>query len=438
MEIAFTLKAQSNRNPMQKLATIFLLLFLSFTQQSSACSMYKVTVDGKTMVGNNEDSWRTTPHIWFETGKNGSYGCCFVGSRSIGNNRFAAQSGMNEHGLAFSRLSSYHPIQTNDEKSLKLIENADLFLMEVMHSCKSVDEVEAMLAQYDRSCFIGDVFVYVEPSGKYLIVEPYNLIHGTDPYYVQSNYCPSITSETERRMQERYRKGSDLLSKEIGTSWEFCTRLSQEMHVSRDKISDGTLLTTIWSTEDLNFKLFFYHDFTSSISFDLMEELAKGDHQVGIESMFPENEDFTKLKEYITPFNTPWLRVVITSFGGFFLLSGFIFMIGVLSAKRKKRHGSSLFLLFLVLFLSFCYMFVLASTQEIFYFPAPYKSPVSNTITVGAYFPYIIIFLILVIIYLFWRKSALRNWNVLSKILLSLNAFALACVIFGLFYWKLL
>ena len=390
------------------------------------------------MVGNNEDAWRATPHIWFEVGKNGSYGCCFVGSRSIGNNKFAAQSGMNEHGLTFSRLSSYHPLQENDQESLKLIQSPDLFLMEVLHSCKNIDEVEAQLSQYDRSCFIGDIFVYVEPSGKFLIVEPYNLMQGTDPYYVQANYCPTITSERERRIQERYRKGSDMLSKEIDTSWDFCTRLSKEMHVSRHKINDGTLLTTIWSITDLNFKLFFYHDYNSSVSFDLMKELAKGNHQLEIESMFPENKNFTQLKRYVTPFNTSWLRVVLTSFGAFFFISSFIFIIGVLSAKRKKRNRSILFLLFLLLFLAFSYMFILATTQDIFYLSAPYESPVSNFITVGSYFPYVILFLIPLIAYVIWKKSALRNWNPLSKILLALNTLALSCIIFSFFYWRLL
>ncbi|MFK7784579.1 MAG: hypothetical protein AB8B56_05680, partial [Crocinitomicaceae bacterium] len=296
---------------MQRITAILFILFLSCIDQISACSMYKVTLEGKTMVGNNEDAWRTTPHIWFEASKNSSYGCCFVGSREIGKNKFAAQSGMNEHGMTFSRLTSYHPAQVSKGKSLKLIENPDLFLMEVMRSCKNVNEVEAMLAQYDRTCFLEDVFVYVEPSGKYLVVEPYKLISGTDPSYVQANYCPSITNETNRRKLDRYRKGRDLLNRELDTTWEFCSHVSNEMHVSRDKIGDGTLLTTIWNTRDLQFKLHFYHDYSTAVSFDLMDELSKGDHQLEIKTLFPENEEFVQLSNYITPFNTPWLRILI-------------------------------------------------------------------------------------------------------------------------------
>ena len=35
----------------------------------TACSMYKITTDGKTMVGCNYDAWFTTPKIWFENAR---------------------------------------------------------------------------------------------------------------------------------------------------------------------------------------------------------------------------------------------------------------------------------------------------------------------------------------------------------------------------------
>jgi hypothetical protein len=344
---------------------------------------------------------------------------------------------MNEHGLTFSRLASYHPLKSNEEgKSLKLIENPDQFLMDLMHTCKTIDEVYTLFDQYDRTCFLQDVFIYIEPSGDYLIVEPYQLIRGSDQAYVLSNFCPSITSEADRRKLNRYKNGSDLLSKEMDTSWKFCTQVSKEMHVCRDKIGDGTLLTALWNTKDLQFKVYFYHDYETGISFDLMEELAKGDHQLKVESLFPENKEFEQLKTYITPFNTPWLRVTLASLGGFFLISSFIFMIGMFTARRKNRHMLSLAVLFLLLFISFCYMFVLTTTQGIFYFPSPYQTE-STTIRVGSYFPYVIIALMTLLGFFFWKKSAFDNWNKLSKGLLFLNVLALCSVIFGFFYWEL-
>jgi hypothetical protein len=153
--------------------------------------MYKITASGKTLIGTNEDAWRSTPHIWFESGKNGNYGCCFTGSRAIGNNKYAAQSGMNEYGLTFSRLASYHPKQEkSNAKKLKLIESPDLFVMDIMRTCKTVDEVYTLINQYDRTPYLDDIFVYIEPSGAYLVVEPFRLIRVFEASYVQANFCP--------------------------------------------------------------------------------------------------------------------------------------------------------------------------------------------------------------------------------------------------------
>ena len=72
------------------------LLLLSPLRSAQACSMYKVTAEGKTMVGSNYDSWLEQPRIRFET--NG-YGAAFSGARPDGSNGYAPQTGFNEYGM---------------------------------------------------------------------------------------------------------------------------------------------------------------------------------------------------------------------------------------------------------------------------------------------------------------------------------------------------
>ncbi|KAA3631694.1 MAG: hypothetical protein DWQ02_16085, partial [Bacteroidetes bacterium] len=91
-----------------------IFLFVLFHHHTQACSMYKITADGKTMVGCNEDAWRTTSKIWFENAETpNEYGAGFTGSRQVSGNRTAPQSGMNEVGLTFARLVAYYPKQDN-------------------------------------------------------------------------------------------------------------------------------------------------------------------------------------------------------------------------------------------------------------------------------------------------------------------------------------
>ena len=47
---------QSQKNKMKKIVTVFLVIvFLLIPSFGKACSMYKITKNGKTIVGNNED-----------------------------------------------------------------------------------------------------------------------------------------------------------------------------------------------------------------------------------------------------------------------------------------------------------------------------------------------------------------------------------------------
>ncbi len=130
--------------------------------------MYKITVDGKTMVGCNHDAWLTTPKIWFENAKHkNEYGTVFTGSREVSSNRTTPQSGMNTEGLTFSRLASYYPVQNNPfSNRLKITNEAD-YLSEILHKCATVKEVKKHIEQYDHSFFLNDVFIYIDSLGDY-------------------------------------------------------------------------------------------------------------------------------------------------------------------------------------------------------------------------------------------------------------------------------
>jgi penicillin V acylase-like amidase (Ntn superfamily) len=204
--------------------------------------MYKITVDGKTMVGCNQDTWRTTTSIWFEKSMNETeYGVCFTGSRRVGPNEFAPQSGMNEEGLVFSRLVTYHPNKNLEQIGKKQITNEVEYLTDILHKCKTVEEVRKYIDMYDHSLFIDDVYIYIDKSGDYLIVEPYQMIKGNDPTYILANFCPSLTSNQDARKQMRYKNGDDYLrTNTLNTSLEFCRSVSDTMSVCRSRNGDGT------------------------------------------------------------------------------------------------------------------------------------------------------------------------------------------------------
>jgi hypothetical protein len=118
-----------------------------------------------------------------------------------------------------------------------------LYLKDILHNCATIKEVKQYIEKHDHSSFMEDVFIYIEPSGNYLVVEPYTLTEGTDSNYVLSNFCPSVTSPTYAHNLQRYHKGVELLKQHVDTSLAFATTLIDTMHVCREKLGDGTLLS---------------------------------------------------------------------------------------------------------------------------------------------------------------------------------------------------
>ncbi len=419
------------------LAFTFLLVF--FQNDSRACSMYKLTADGKTMVGCNEDTWRTTSRIWFENAKStDEYGAGFTGSRQVSNNRTAPQSGMNEVGLTFSRLVAYHPKQNNPfPNRLKITDEVD-YLSNILHKCATIEEVKRYIEQYDHSIFIDDVFMYIDSSGNYLVVEPYQLIEGSEPHYVLSNFCPSITTNDKARKLERYRNGEDFLNNHtLNASLTFCTAVSDTMHVCRSRNGDGTLLTSIWNTKEGLVNLYFYHSYDSTVQFDIAKELEQGDHIINVASLFSVNPEFERLLSFKTPFNTPVLRILLVIMGGILTLLAFIFMVlSLINRKTDTAYKNLIFISGLNVALTF-YFFVLATNIEIYYFDAPFKHYSSSLISISSYMPFLLLLLFFPILnstVRFSKNVEIKFW---IKSLLVLNVLIYLVSIFSFGYWGL-
>ncbi|MFY8020713.1 MAG: hypothetical protein ACOVP1_05925 [Bacteroidia bacterium] len=412
---------------------LLVVIFFMNAAQVAACSGYKITRANKTIMGSNEDAWRTTPKLWFEIAPSSKqYGAAFTGSRFDGEYAYAPQSGMNEMGLAFERLASFHP-QINKISQAKKITQPTLYLKDILHSCKNVEEVKAYIEEYDYSFFLEDVFLYVDQTGKYLVVEPYSLTIGTDSKYLISNFCPSITSEEKAQKLERYRKGKLFVENKIDTSLAFCVALSDTMHVCRKKLGDGTLLSSIWDLNDKQFHLFFYHDYSKSLSFSLKEELAKGNHLLAIDSLFPPNPEFIKLRNYQIPKNNGFMALFILLSAGCFVLS-FIFY--CLQYFRRSNSTTSIIEIVLIPLSAIMayYMVVLSGPIEVFYFPAPYVDPNSVLNSFTSYMPFVIMFLIGPMLYTSYQNRSLFKTGFWSNTILLSNTL-LYGVLIGLFYY---
>lgn len=420
-------------------STVALIFSLLLSIHAHACSMYKLTANGKTMVGCNEDNWRITPRLWFTNAKNtGEYGIAFTGSRQVGENRFAPQSGMNEAGLVYSRLASTHPVEDRDLSGKKAVQNEVQFFTQIMHQCSTVEEVRAFADQYDRTMFLGDVVIFVDRAGDYLVMEPYELLMGNDAHHVLSNFCPSITDETYWRKLERYRNGEDYLSSQpLQSTVDFCRSVSDTMHVCRERVGDGTLQTTIWDTQEGIFNLYFYHDFEHTVQFDLQSELAKGDRMIDVTELFPENEEFNVLGNYVTPFNTPALRVVLVIVAGVLALLLLLYLIRIMVNRRAKENNVVLWVFGLFNIILIGYLFVMATNIGVYYFDAPMHHHSSQWISWSSYVPFLLAILIVPLFYLTSHFVKKRKPSKIKRYV-AFNAFTYLLLLCGFWYWGLI
>lgn len=396
---------------------LFFALLLSF-QNALSCSTYKVTYGGKTMVGSNYDNWLLTPRIWFET--NG-YKTAFSGARPNGVNGFAPQTGLNEFGLAFITLATATPENGIAPANKKQIGNRTLYLKDIMHHCKTVDEAKVYIDEFNHSSLSQDVFLYVDKTGRYLVVEPYSTTLGDNSKYVLANFCPSTISDLSTIKQARYVNGSAFLKNKIDSTLSFCTALSDTMHVCRRKLGDGTLLTSILNLNEGIIYLYFYHDYKHVIKLNLKEEFAMGNHFFEIPPLFPPNSEFKKLAAFMTPSNSKTIDFFLRICALLYFISAFFYLVSYFIKRQTTKYAYIKLLLALLSLIAVFYVFLLVRIENIYYFPAPYTDGSFSVVSLSSYIPFLILALIFPL--LAFNKKILKEstWNLLSKLMLTLN-----------------
>ena len=219
---------------------------------------------------------------------------------------------------------------------------------------------------------------------------------------------------------------------------QFCTALSDTMHVCRKRNGDGTLLTSIWDTDSLSVNLYFYHSYDTVVHFNLAEELAKGDHALNVPDLFPPNSEFERLVNYKTPANSIEIRISFVVIAG--LLALFSFLLGITVVRKRKRtslpFATNVGMMVLNLLL-IGYLAVLLTNRSIFYFDVPYVHHSSGLISASSYVPFLLLALLgpsLLRTKAGWVSGSTVAW---VKIVLVSNNF-LYIVLLGAFaYWGL-
>ena len=263
---------------------IFVVFILTFiiNQNTLGCSLIKITLNGKTIVGNNEDFGNHDTRIWFEPGDNQLYGVVYVGYDDL-----FPEGGMNEAGLVFDAFGvSNKPLK--DTLGKEPIFELDL-KRKIMTECSTVEEAKALIEKYNLYFWSHSVWVFLDRTGKYLIVDGNSRVLGDKDYFVQTNFRQSEIVDESKIDCWRYKKAMSLLKKHNEASIEYCSSIMDSVH------QNNTLYTTVYDLNNSIIYLYYFHNYKKSIRFDLKEELKKGERILVIPELFPEE----KTNDYI-------------------------------------------------------------------------------------------------------------------------------------------
>jgi hypothetical protein len=403
--------------------------------KSFSCSMCKVTINGHTYLGNNEDSWRLGSRIWFENGISGNLGAVYVGYANM-----FPQGGMNEAGLAFDGLTTL-PKPLKKSNGLP-VGNALEFVKRIMQTCRTVEDVRRFAILYNRQeVFNNGEYMFADRSGHYLVMESDTLLMGNDDKYLIANFCPSITAEKQKLSWDRYRRGIEYIRNHPGdTNTNYTLALVDTMHECREKMGDGTMYSFVADLDKGELSLYFYHDFTHGVRYNLEQELAKGDHVTDMLTIFPANKEYQQLISYKTPQKNVLVLGFLYLVRGLFFFTAIFFIFSLILNKRinviqKNTYPDIKMGLAAISVLLVYLSMVLTKNENFFYFPSPYHEPGFSLINAAGYIPFLL--LVLVIPFIRWNILAIRNgnWSLFSKGLFVVNNLSYLCLIALFIYW---
>jgi hypothetical protein len=436
--ISFKTRYDTMISPLNlKIVVLTLLVMLGYNKVWS-CSMYKLTANGKTMVGNNEDSWGRDASIWFEQGSKDQFGVVCVGYKR---KQPHPDGAMNTCGLAFDAFTMPHKSNIPAKDSTKKdFAYADIKI--IMQQCQTVEDVYNFLKDLNLHVlngsvlFNGGMLFFADKGGNYLVVEASKMTMGKEDKFALANFSICDTKDLSTIHKARYRKGIEFLNnKKLDVSLPFCTALSDTMCENRAKVGDGTLYTNICDLNEGLVHLYFFHDYSRCVTFNLNEELTKGNHTYSLNELFPNNTKFQQFLDYKTPQNSKPIFLFLVVCGLLFSFSGVYFLFSYFRGFTALNY-LKFKIGVLSLTLSF-YSFLLLRNEGIFYFPSPYDFHNASILGVFSYMPFVLLLAMIPLLISLVKVVQLKKCKNFETGLFASNILAYAIYI-GLFvYWKL-
>jgi len=397
---------------------------------AEACTAFKMTRDGRTFVGNNEDSWCVQGRVRFVPGEAGRLGAVYFSSwRGHPYLPWSDQLGMNEAGLVFDGLT-VQPKDVAPSPGKPPLEFNEL-TNRILEQCHDVPEAVVFLRKHDRVLLHKSMIFLADAQGRYAVVQNDTILMGDEPYFAVGNWRLAGGTDHDAIPIPRLQQGRDLLKAGVAPSVDGAWSVLEGMKSCRKFLENGTFFSTLFEPDSGKVHLSFYHDYDHRITLDLREELLKGAHTLDLPSLFPANKAYQALQAYRTPFHERWLFQGLMVWGGAAVLWGFILGLWVLvnGVRRLRRLPvrkswplvlAGLGLVALVVLLG-----VLLTLEQVYYFGLGDVHPALAPL------PYFLL-VVAAVLFLRLRRHGSERWPLMPALVLLLPVLA-GCAYWGFF-----
>ena len=243
-----------------------------------ACSIFTCARNGRVLAGANEDGTFPFTYARIQPAEEGKFGAIFFGYSDL-----QAQAGVNEHGLFFD-FAAIPPV--SPKESVETTPNQDCSgISELLHSCRTVDEVLAALSVHPYTLTTSQLLV-ADARGGAAVINAKDIVRkpvGQD-YLITTNFavCDVASGAYDCLRYE-------IIDRELDRAGDIS--VEQFQGILSDVHQEGAVSTLYSMVCDLTagkIHLSIDHDFTRSQILDVAAELAAGYRIITLEDMFAE------------------------------------------------------------------------------------------------------------------------------------------------------
>lgn len=267
---------------------VFILLVLTHSWISTACTIFMANDGKQVWVGNNEDeSFKTTYRLWYYPARREDFGYMIWTELAFGKLFYGLmyknpQGGLNEHGLFMDYTAiEAEPIIQDPAK----INRRKELIHDLLKRCKSVDEAIQYLSKYNLLKLREAQLFIADATGDYATIHGGYLIRKAENNFVLTNYCIKNGYK-----QACYRR--DVATNYLNTAKVFTAEIIKEVLQKSAQKQPQTIVTNFSMAVNLKagvVHLYYQNDFANEKTIILKEELQDGKHHKDLVDYFPKD-----------------------------------------------------------------------------------------------------------------------------------------------------